>query len=251
MHSLEGRRALVTGGSRGVGLGIVEALVARGAKVTVVARDSARLADVARRLGVATRAGDITDESLARTLLRELRPQIVVLNAGATPAMAPLQHITWEDFRGTWETDVRAGLYWVQQCLRLPLEPGSRVLLSSSGAAIQGSPLSGGYAGAKRMLWFMAGYANTASAELGLGVHFQTLVQRQIIDTDFGRAAANAYAAARGVPVEKVFEGFGRPFTPREIGEHVATIFTDPRYEKGLAFAVKGDAGLTSLDDGA
>lgn len=250
MQSLEGRRVLVTGGSRGVGLGIVEALVARGAKVTVVARDAARLAEVSRRLGVDARPGDVTDESFARDLVRELRPQVVVLNAGATPTMAPLHEITWEEFRGTWELDVKAGLFWMQQCLRLPLEAGSRVLVASSGAALQGSPLSGGYAGAKRMLWLMASYANTVSAELGLGIHFQALVQRQIIDTDFGRAAANAYAAKRGVPVEEVFAGFGRPFTAREIGEHVAAILADPRHAKGVAFAVRGDTGLTSLDDG-
>jgi len=137
----------------------------------------------------------------------------------------------------------------MQQCLRLPLEPGSRVLVTSSGAALQGSPLSGGYAGAKRMLWFMASYANTVSAELGLGIRFQALVQRQIINTDFGRAAANAYAAKRGVPLEKVFEGFGPTLRARDIGEHVATLLSDPRHENGVAFAVKGDTGLTSLDD--
>ncbi|MEP6877050.1 MAG: SDR family NAD(P)-dependent oxidoreductase, partial [Burkholderiales bacterium] len=46
MKTLEGQRALVTGGSRGLGLGIVEALVAQKARVTVVARDPERLADV-------------------------------------------------------------------------------------------------------------------------------------------------------------------------------------------------------------
>ena len=46
MQSLEGRRVLVTGGSRGLGLGITEALVAQGARVTVLARDAARLAEV-------------------------------------------------------------------------------------------------------------------------------------------------------------------------------------------------------------
>jgi NAD(P)-dependent dehydrogenase (short-subunit alcohol dehydrogenase family) len=54
------------------------------------------------------------------------------------------------------QTDVKAGLYWLQAALNLPLKPGSRVLVVSSGAAQNGSPLSGGYAGAKRMLWFMA-----------------------------------------------------------------------------------------------
>lgn len=249
MQSLEGRRVIVTGGTRGVGLGIVEALVARHAKVTVLARDADRLATVARRLGVDARRGDVADEALARSLVAELRPEVVVFNAGAPVAMAPLHQITWEQFRSTWELDVKAGLYWIQQCLRLPLAPGSRVIVTASGAALQGSPLSGGYAGAKRMLWFMAEYANGVSAELGLGIHFQVLVQRQIIDTDLGRAAAEVYAAKKGVSVEQFFAGFGAPMTPREIGEHVAAVLTDPAHARTVAFSVKGDTGLRSLDD--
>jgi hypothetical protein len=44
----------------------------------------------------------------------------------------------------------------LQAALNQPLKPGSRVLVVSSGAAENGSPMSGGYGGAKRMLWFMA-----------------------------------------------------------------------------------------------
>jgi hypothetical protein len=51
------------------------------------------------------------------------------------------------------------------------------VLVTSSGAAVAGSPMSGGYAGAKRTLWIMAKYASGVSADLDLGIRFQTLVQ--------------------------------------------------------------------------
>jgi len=61
MQNLEDRRVVVTGGSRGLGLGIVEALAARKATLTVVARDRGRLAEVERTLGVSTIAGDATD----------------------------------------------------------------------------------------------------------------------------------------------------------------------------------------------
>jgi hypothetical protein len=44
---------------------------------------------------------------------------------------------------------VKGALYWMQAAFNLPLAPGARVLAGSSGAALQGSPLSGGYAGAK------------------------------------------------------------------------------------------------------
>jgi NAD(P)-dependent dehydrogenase (short-subunit alcohol dehydrogenase family) len=85
MQNLEDQSVVVTGGTRGLGLGIVEALVARRAKVTVVARDRARLAEVERRLGAATIAGDVTEPRLAAAVLREVKPTVVILNAGATP----------------------------------------------------------------------------------------------------------------------------------------------------------------------
>jgi NAD(P)-dependent dehydrogenase (short-subunit alcohol dehydrogenase family) len=247
MTNLKDQRAVVTGGSRGIGLGIVEALVARGANVTAIARSPGPLAEVHQRLGVATIAGDIADPALPGRVLGELRPTILVLNAGTTPAMGELADLSWDEFSRSWNTDVRAGLQWIQAALKLPLPRGSRVIVASSGAAVNGSPMSGGYAGAKRMLWLMAGYANQAGAPLG--IHFQVLVPRQILgSTEHGRVAAQAYAARKGVSLETFLAGFGAPITPQQIGEHVATLLTDPRHEAGLAFGVKGDLGLHSLD---
>jgi NAD(P)-dependent dehydrogenase (short-subunit alcohol dehydrogenase family) len=96
--SLKDKTIAVTGGSRGLGLGLVEALVAQGARVTVVARDSDVLKSVRARLGVATISADVTDESAAHRILAEVRPDILVLNAGATPRMGPLDQLSWADF---------------------------------------------------------------------------------------------------------------------------------------------------------
>ena len=85
--SLRDKTIVVTGGSRGLGLGLVEALVDQGAKVTVVARDKNALASVKDRLGVAVAPVDVTDEGAAQRILAEVRPDILVLNAGATPPM--------------------------------------------------------------------------------------------------------------------------------------------------------------------
>ena len=109
--SLKDKNVVVTGGSRGLGLGLVEALVAHGAKVTVVARDSDALKSVRAQLGVATISADVTDESAARRILAEVHPDILVLNAGAKPRMGRLDQVSWADFTVTWETDVKAGLY--------------------------------------------------------------------------------------------------------------------------------------------
>jgi NAD(P)-dependent dehydrogenase (short-subunit alcohol dehydrogenase family) len=249
MQTLEQERVLITGGSRGLGLGVVEALVARHANVTVVARDSVRLTELKSWLGVAIVSGDVTDPTLAESVLRDVRPSVLVLNAGATPTMAPLHEQTWESFSKNWNTDVKAAFHWIQAALRLPLERDSRVLISSSGAAIEGSPLSGGYAGAKRMVWLMASYANGVAKDLDLGIRFQALLLRQIVGTtELGRAAAEAYARRKGVSTEAFLAGFGKPLSPRDYGEHVATLLTDPQYESAAAFAIRGETGVQPLD---
>src|SRR5262250_1663585 len=191
MRTLHDERVVVTGGSRGLGLGIVEALLARAAQVTVVARDPERLAGV-ERLGAAARRGDVTDPGLMGAVVTDVKPSVLILNAGAAPVMAPLDEQSWDAFTAVWDTDVKAGLYGIQAALNAPLAYGARVLIASSGAAIAGNPLSGGYAGAKRMLWIMAHYANGITTERGLGIHFQVLVPQQIVaETILGHQAAN------------------------------------------------------------
>jgi NAD(P)-dependent dehydrogenase (short-subunit alcohol dehydrogenase family) len=247
--TLKDKTIVVTGGSRGLGLGLVEALGNRGARVTVVARESDALESVRSRLGVAVIPADVTDDVAAKSILAGVRPDIVVLNAGATPRMGRLDQVSWADFTATWETDVKAGLYWIQAALNLPLKPGSRVLVGSSGAAANGSPLSGGYAGAKRMLWFMARYANGVAEQKKLGIRFQAIVPLQIIGgTGVGDAGANAYARAMGVERGAYLARFGAPLPPRQFGDHVVALLEDPQYSKGIAFGLKGDTGITVLE---
>jgi NAD(P)-dependent dehydrogenase (short-subunit alcohol dehydrogenase family) len=250
--SLKDKNVVVTGGSRGLGLGLVEALVAHGARVTVVARDADALAAVQARLGVATFSADVTDEAAAQRILAEVRPDILALNAGATPRMGRLDQISWADFTATWETDVKAGLYWLQAALNLPLKPGSRVLVGSSGAAVTGSQMSGGYGGSKRMLWFMAKYANGVSQEKNLGIRFQAIVPRQmILGTGIGDAAANAYAGSMGITPEQFVARFGAPMPPRAFGDRVVSVLEDPEYAEGVVFGLNGDAGVTVMEDAA
>jgi len=250
--NLREKKVVVTGGSRGLGLGLVEALVAHGAGVTVVARDPVALASVRARLGVGTIIGDVTEENAAHRILKEVRPDVLVLNAGAKPPMGRLDQLSWADFSATWETDVKAGFYWLQAALRTPLKSGSRVLVGSSGAAQNGSPLSGGYAGAKRMLWTMANYANGVSVQNDLGIRFQTIVPQQMVgDTGVGDAGANAYARAMGIQRDEFLKRFGAPMPPREFGEKVVSVLDDPKYADGFAFGLKGDTGITMLEGAA
>ena len=163
--------------------------------------------------------------------------------------MGRLDQLSWEDFTAPWETDVKAGLYWLQAALNLPLKPGSRVLVGSSGAAETGSQMSGGYGGAKRMLWFMAKYANGVSEKRGLGIRFQAIVpQQMILGTGVGDAAANAYARAMGIKPEEFVARFGAPMPPREFGDKVVSVLEDPKYAEGVVFGLKGDAGVTVME---
>lgn len=247
--SLKDKSVVVTGGSRGLGLGLVEALVAQGARVTVVARGADALESVRARLGVATICADVTDETAAGRILTEARPDILVLNAGAKPPMGRLDQMSWTDFTAPWEQDVKAGLHWMQAALNLPLKPGSRVLVVSSGAAVNGSPMSGGYGGAKRMLWLMAKYAHRVSEQKGLGVRFQTIIPRQmVLGTGIGDTGAEAYARALDITPEAFVARFGALMPPRAFGENVVAVLDDPAHAEGFAFGLSGDAGVTVME---
>jgi hypothetical protein len=103
--------------------------------------------------------------TVAASLRDRYEPQAIILVAGASPVMGPLQQ-TWETFSVNWQTDVKIAFTWLRQALLQPLPPGSRVAVSS-GAAINSSPASGGYAGSKATQRFLAGYAQESRAGPG------------------------------------------------------------------------------------
>ncbi len=249
--SLKDKHVVVTGGSRGLGLGIVEALVEAGARVWVVARDAGALEAVRTRLGVETAAADITDAAAAKAILADVRPDILILNAGALPRMARFDQTSWEEFTATWDTDVKGSLYWMQAALKLPLAPGSRVLVTSSGAAQQGSPMSGGYGGAKRMQWLMAKYAHGLAQEQGLGIAFQAIVPKQMVrGTGVGGAGSSAYARAMGIEQDAFLARYPL-MPPRQFGDHVVQVLTEATYVSALALGIAGDTGVTVLEERA
>ncbi len=66
--------------------------------------------------------------------------------------------------------------------------------------------------------------------------------------TGHGLSASEAYGKKKGVSSEAMLASFGKALTPRKIGDHLVEILSDSRHEKGVAFGLKGDAGIQSLD---
>src|SRR6476469_2093364 len=186
-NSLAGSTAIVTGASRGFGRGIAAALAAAGARVVGVARDGAQLDPLRGELADFTAvAADAADPDTAPRLIDEHQPRTLVLCAGAAPRMSPLQEQTWESFSRNWNVDVAQAFHWIRHALRRPLAPGSTVVALSSGAAIHGSPLSGGYAGAKATVRFITGYAALESERAGLGIEFVSVLPGLTPSTELG-----------------------------------------------------------------
>ena len=222
-QQLSGTTAIVTGASRGFGRGIAIALAQAGANVVGVARDRTRLEDLRARLGggFTPVVADATDPVIAGQLLDEYRPRTLVLNAGATPLPRPLHQHTWQTFSRNWDVDVQHVFGWTREALLRPLEPGSVVIALSSGAALRGSPLSGGYSGAKAAIRFIAAYAADESGRAALGIRFISVLPQLTSATGLGAAGVAAYAARQGIDVATFLEGLGPALTPEHAGKAV------------------------------
>ena len=240
--------AIVTGGSRGLGRGVVQALTAHGVHVVALARDAEGLTILGREFAnIDTVVGDAADELIAGRLLQERQPDVVVLCAGASALLRPLHHHSWETFSQNWEVDTKATFVWLRNALLLPMKAGSHIVIVSSMAAINGSPLSGSYAGAKRMLWLMADYASQEVSRLKLGIHIHCLLPTLNPNTDLGRAAVAAYAERAGVSIEEFAKRLAPHLTPAIMGDAVVELYSNPSRWDKVAYQI-GGAGLKPLN---
>ena len=245
--SLSERTTIIVGASRGLGRGIATAFAQAGVPVIAVARTEAALADLAAGAGTTQpEVADAADATAAGTLLDRHDPEIVVLVAGATPLMRPLQHQTWETFSVNWHTDVRITFSWLREALLKPLRPGSRVIVISSGAAVNGSPLSGGYAGAKATQRFITAYAQDEANRAGLEIAFTAVLPRITPMTDLGRPAVQAYAARNGQSEQKYLQPMGEPLTPELAGAALVELVKAETASLAPAYLLNG-AGLQRL----
>jgi NAD(P)-dependent dehydrogenase (short-subunit alcohol dehydrogenase family) len=136
---LDGRRALVTGGGRGIGLAAASALAEAGAHVTLCARTAQEIEDAAAAIRARGQQADalpldVTDINAVRMALGERPPyQVLVNNAGMNrPKMLP--DVTVEDFDTIFSLNVRAAFFMAQTVAKRLIEaklPGSIINISS------------------------------------------------------------------------------------------------------------------------
>jgi NAD(P)-dependent dehydrogenase (short-subunit alcohol dehydrogenase family) len=217
--NLSDKATIVVGASRGLGRGIATAFAEAGAPVVAVSRTAATFPEPSNGAGrVRPEVADAGDATVPARLLDRHDPEVVIVVAGAHPHMRPLQEQTWETFSVNWEADVRIAFGWLREALLRPLRPGGRVVVVSSGAAIGGSPLSGGYAGAKATQRFITGYAQDEAERAGLGITFTTVLPRFAPVTGIGGPAVQAYAARAGQSVDDYLRELGPVLTPEIAG---------------------------------
>ncbi len=250
MNQLSGKTVVVTGGSRGFGRGMVAALAAAGATVHALARHAGDLDQLKREVkGVQTYVADVADPHVAPRLLRDLRPDILILNAGAKPSQLPIHEQSWEQFGCVWDTDVKATFQFGKEALLMPMTPGSVVMIVSSRAAIAGnSPLVSSYGSAKRMQWFLAQSFQEAANKMERIIRFVVLVPRLSNLTELGQASLSAFAAREGINEQAFLERFGVPLTPAMVGHSVVDLLTDSAYQDGLAFGFSNKGQLQALN---
>jgi NAD(P)-dependent dehydrogenase (short-subunit alcohol dehydrogenase family) len=248
VSDLSGQTTIVVGASRGLGRGIATAFAEAGARVVAVARSAAALAELADAATIEAEVADATDATVPSRLLDRYEPQAVILVAGASPLIRPLQHQTWETFSVNWHADVRIAFLWLREALLKPLQPGSRVVVVSSGAAIAGSPLSGGYAGAKATQRFITNYARDESQRAGLRITFTSVLPRLTPLTDLGRPAVQAYAARSGQSEEDYVRQLGDALTSEVAGAAVLDLVRADAATVAAGYLLTG-SGLQKLPD--
>lgn len=245
---LRGKNVVVLGASRGVGRETVRRAFLEGACVLAVARGRDGLGQLTDEMpGIQTLALDAAADQAPPRVFDTLKPDVMVVCGGAIPTPGPVHELSWNQFGAAWETDVKMSFLFCGHALRTPLAPGSTVILISSGAGIHGSPISGGYAGAKRMQMYLASYCQKESARLGLGIRFAALVpMRPMPETDLGKVAVDGYARYLGMKPADFVESMTERQSVDDVAAAVVRIVTERADDKDTVFTVSAK-GISTL----
>lgn len=151
---LEGKIALVTGGSTGIGLATAQEFVAEGAYVFITGRRQAELDEAVRKIGsnvtgVQGDTGSLSDLDNLYERIKQMKGHldIIFANAGGG-SFAPLGSITEEQYTSTFDRNVKGLIFTVQKAL--PLMPdGASIILNASTTTAKGVPAFSVYSASK------------------------------------------------------------------------------------------------------
>lgn len=115
----------------------------------------------------------------------------------------------------------------------------------SSGAALQGSPLSGGYASAKAAVRYLRGYAQEEARRAGLGIRFVALLPQLTPAGGVGSVGVTGYAERQGVDREAFIKGLEPVLTAEQVAQAVLQVADDPGSAAEYRATGAGAAPLT------
>ncbi|MFP5252646.1 MAG: SDR family oxidoreductase [Actinomycetes bacterium] len=246
-NRFEGKVAIVTGASRGIGFGIAERLVTEGAKVVITARKQQPLDDAVQALGgpdvalAVAGKGDDTDHQ-ADTIRRAIdtfgRLDLLVNNAGINPVYGPLVELDLDAARKIVEVNCLAALSWVQQAHKAWLgQHGGAVVNVASVAGLKPAPGIGFYGASKAMLNHLT---QELAVELGPDIRVNA-VAPAVVKTKFATALyeGKEQEVAEAYPLKRLG-------LPEDIGSVVAFLLSDDAaWMTGQIVTIDGGVTLT------
>ncbi|MEU2041906.1 SDR family oxidoreductase [Nocardia niwae] len=247
MHRFEGKTAIVTGASRGIGLGIARRLVDEGAKVVITARNQKALDEAVETLGGPDRALAVAGHSddvahQAETVERAIdvfgSADLLVNNTGINPVFGPMMELSLAAARKIVEVNCLAALSWVQQAYQAWMKThGGAIVNLSSVAGVKPAPGIGFYGASKAMLTHIT---QELAVELGPNLRVNA-VAPAVVKTKF----ASALYEGREDQVAAAYP-LGRLGVPEDIGSVVAFLLSeDAAWLTGQLLVVDGGITLT------
>ncbi len=234
--TLDGRKALVTGGGRGIGAAICRALAAEGAHVVVSARSLSEIEAVAAALREEGRSAeavrcDVADPASITSLARDVGPVDILINNAGVSASAKFMDTTLEEWERLHRINATGPLLMTQSFLPGMLEEGwGRIVNVASIASFVGDKYITAYAAAKHALM---GMTRSLAAELvGTGVTVNTVCPGYV-DTPMTDANIDRIAAVTGREKSDIRQRLqagqpgGRLITPQEVAHAVLTFLPE------------------------